>query len=111
MRTVTESICGIALALASAAPLPAASPVHAESAAAIERAAHGAYVAAINSNDVAKLAARLTDNVVFQALAAPEIVGKAAVRAWAADYVVARIDAMAPEPAKRGPYKKREKAA
>ncbi|HWF00735.1 MAG TPA: nuclear transport factor 2 family protein [Caulobacteraceae bacterium] len=54
---------------------------------AIEEAAHGGYVAAINSNDVETLAADLTDDVVYQAPGAPEVVGKAAVRAWIAAYV------------------------
>ena len=54
--------------------------------AAIERAAHGGYVAAINSNDLATLMADLTDDIVYQAPGAPEMVGKAAVKAWAAGY-------------------------
>src|SRR6185295_1360745 len=53
---------------------------------AVEAAAHGAYVAAINSNDTDKLMAVVTDDVVYQAPNEPELVGKAAVRKWVADY-------------------------
>ena len=52
----------------------------------VEAAAHGAYVAAINSNDTEMLLADLTDNIVYQAPNAPEIIGKDAVRKWVADY-------------------------
>jgi ketosteroid isomerase-like protein len=52
----------------------------------IEDAAHGAYVAAINSNDVGTLLADLTDDIVYQSPSEPEIVGKAAVRKWLAAY-------------------------
>jgi ketosteroid isomerase-like protein len=57
--------------------------------AAIEEAAHGGYVAAINSNDIEKLMAVLTDDIVYQAPGAPEVVGKAAVREWIAGYLAA----------------------
>lgn len=53
---------------------------------AIEDAAHGGYVAAINSNDVDTLMADLTDDVVYQLPGSPEIAGKAAVRKWVGDY-------------------------
>ena len=53
---------------------------------AIETAAHGGYVAAINSNDVDTLMADLTDDIVYQAPGAAEVVGKAAVREWVAGY-------------------------
>ena len=52
----------------------------------VEAAAHGAYVAAINSNDTERLMADLTDDIVYQAPNEPEIVGKDAVRKWVADY-------------------------
>src|ERR1700704_734611 len=52
----------------------------------IEAAAHGAYVAAINSNDTETLMADLTDDIVYQAPSEPEIVGKDAVRKWVAGY-------------------------
>jgi len=52
----------------------------------IERAAHGGYVAAINSNDTDTLMAVLTDDIVYQSPGEPEIVGKAAVRKWVAAY-------------------------
>jgi ketosteroid isomerase-like protein len=53
---------------------------------AIEAVAHGGYVAAINSNNVDTLMDGLTDDVVYQAPGAPEVIGKAAVREWVADY-------------------------
>lgn len=53
---------------------------------AIEEAAHGGYVAAINSNDVDTLMAGLTDDIVYQAPGAAEVVGKATVRDWVAGY-------------------------
>lgn len=54
---------------------------------AIERAAHGGYVAAINSNDVDTLMSDLTDDIVYQAPGAPEVVGKPAVKAWVTGYL------------------------
>lgn len=53
---------------------------------AIETAAHDGYVAAINSNNVDTLMDGLTDDVVFQAPGAPEVIGKVAVREWVAGY-------------------------
>lgn len=53
---------------------------------ATELAAHGAYVAAINSNDVDTLTSDLTDDIVYQAPGAPEVIGKVAVRNWIAGY-------------------------
>src|SRR5580704_18879342 len=55
----------------------------------VEQAAHGAYVAAINSNNVDTLLADLTDDIVYQSPGKPEIVGKAAVRKWVAEYFAA----------------------
>lgn len=52
-----------------------------------EQAAHGAYVDAINSNDVDKVMAVLTDDIVYQAPGEPEIVGRATVREWLEAYV------------------------
>jgi ketosteroid isomerase-like protein len=52
----------------------------------IERAAHDAYVTAINSNDVDTLLGDLTDDIVYQSPGDPEIVGKQAVRKWVATY-------------------------
>jgi hypothetical protein len=51
-----------------------------------EKAAHDAYVAAINSNNVDTLLADLTDDIVYQTPGEPEIVGKADVRKWLAEY-------------------------
>jgi ketosteroid isomerase-like protein len=53
---------------------------------AIEAAAHGGYVVAINSNKVDTLMEGLTDDIVLQAPGAPEIIGKAAVREWVGGY-------------------------
>lgn len=71
--------------IATAMLLSAASPGVAGSDS-IERAAHDAYVTAINSNDVDTLLADLTDDIVYQSPGEPEIVGKAAVRKWLAGY-------------------------
>lgn len=79
------SIFAFALALAACAPQAAAPPTPAE-VAAIGETAHKAYVDAINSNDAGKVAAVLTDDIVYQAPHEPEIVGKAAVRAWVDGY-------------------------
>lgn len=57
--------------------------------AAVEAAAHGSYVAAINSNDAEKLKSVLTEDVVYQAPGAPEMVGKDAVGKWVAGYFAA----------------------
>lgn len=47
---------------------------------------HHLYVEAINSNDMDSIMARLSDDVVFQTPGEPELVGKAAVREWAASF-------------------------
>lgn len=49
--------------------------------------AHDAYVAAINSNDLGTFLGMLTDGVVFMPPNTPRLVGKEAVRAWAAPYL------------------------
>ncbi|MEI9981921.1 MAG: nuclear transport factor 2 family protein [Aliidongia sp.] len=51
--------------------------------------AHGAYLAAINSNNVETPMADLTDNIVYQSPSEPEIVGKTALRKWATNYIEA----------------------
>jgi ketosteroid isomerase-like protein len=80
--------CAVA-ALATAAPGVKAAPVASSDPAIVEPAAHGAYLAAINSNRVVTLLADLTDDVVYQPPNEPEVAGKAAVRKWATDYVAA----------------------
>ena len=50
---------------------------------------HEAYVEAINSNDVGKLLAMMTDDVVFLAPNAAPIIGKAALQPWLEGYVAA----------------------
>lgn len=52
-------------------------------------AAFGAYVAAINSNNIDSLMAVLTDDVVFLSPHEPILSGKAAVRAWGEPYLAA----------------------
>lgn len=47
---------------------------------------HNLYVTAINSNDVQEVAARLSDNVVFQTPGEAELVGKEAVTEWASSF-------------------------
>ena len=77
-------VCALFAPPATAAPAPAPAPDRA-----IEHAAHGAYLAAINSNDLDRFMARLTEDVVFQMPGAHEIVGKKALRGWAAAYLAA----------------------
>jgi ketosteroid isomerase-like protein len=48
--------------------------------------AHENYVRVINSNNLDSLMSMMTDDVIFLAANAKPVVGKAAVRAWAADY-------------------------
>lgn len=57
--------------------------------AAIEAATHGAYNAAINSNDTDTLMAVLADDIVFQAPGEAEVIGKDAVRDWVDGYFAA----------------------
>lgn len=49
--------------------------------------AHEAYVVAINSNNVERLLAMLTEDVVFLAPNGQPMVGKAAVRPWLEGYI------------------------
>lgn len=79
-------VLGLAMLTACSAEKQAAAPVDV---AAVEEAAHGSYVAAINSNDAEKLKSVLTEDVVYQAPGAPEMVGKAAVGEWIAGYFAA----------------------
>ena len=52
-------------------------------------AVHEAYTAAINSNDLEKLLAIMTDDVVFMAPNSAPIIGKTAVRPWLEGYIAA----------------------
>lgn len=81
MKRHIHLTCALVLLAAGCAKAPP--PVDVQ---AIEKAAHGGYVDAINTNDTEKLMAVLSDDVVYQAPGAPEIVGKEAVRKWVADY-------------------------
>jgi len=74
-----------ALLVAGCTCKPAGAPVKVD-VAAIEVAAHGGYVAAINSNNIDTLMADLTDDIVYQAPGMPEMKGKEAVRKWVAEY-------------------------
>lgn len=47
---------------------------------------HHAYVTAINSNDTDRILALMSDDIVFQVPGEPELIGKAAVRAWATGF-------------------------
>ena len=81
---VTNGTAAIAaLAMCVSASSVRASPTDTKS---VEAAAHGAYVAAINSNDTDTLMADVTDDIVYQAPHEPEIIGKDAVRKWVAGY-------------------------
>ncbi|MDO7841622.1 YybH family protein [Sphingomonas immobilis] len=62
---------------------PAPQPADAQS---IEAATHDAYLAAINSNDIAAFSDAVTDDAVFQYPGAPQMVGKKAIVAWATTY-------------------------
>ena len=50
---------------------------------------HHAYVAAINSNDTDRILALMSEDIVFQVPGEPELIGKAAVRGWAAGFFAA----------------------
>lgn len=50
---------------------------------------HGNYVAAINSNDIDRILALLSDDVVFQVPSEPELIGKAAIQEWASGFFAA----------------------
>jgi ketosteroid isomerase-like protein len=76
-----------ALAVSLSAWSARAAPINIKS---VEVAAHGDYVAAINSNDTETLMADLTDDIVYQAPGESEIIGKDTVRKWAAEYFDAR---------------------
>lgn len=47
---------------------------------------HHRYVEAINSNDIDRILALLGDDIVFQVPGEPELIGKDAVREWAAGF-------------------------
>lgn len=51
--------------------------------------AHQAYVDAINSNDVERMLAMLTDDVVFLPPNSPVMIGKETLRPWLEGYVAA----------------------
>ncbi|MEL7196731.1 MAG: nuclear transport factor 2 family protein [Pseudomonadota bacterium] len=50
---------------------------------------HKNYVAAINSNDIDRILALMSDDIVFQVPGEPELVGKEAVGAWANGFFAA----------------------
>ena len=47
---------------------------------------HQNYVAAINSNDIDRILALISDDGVFQLPGEPELLGKAAIQRWANDF-------------------------
>lgn len=91
MRIILGTIAAAALI---AACTPAVPPPVAETAPAVDTAAaeaeahkaHDAYVEAINSNDIAKLMAVLTDDIVYMAPNSPRMSGKAEVEPWGKGY-------------------------
>lgn len=50
---------------------------------------HENYVAAINSNDIDRVLALMSDDVVFQVPGEPELIGKAAIQEWADGFFAA----------------------
>jgi ketosteroid isomerase-like protein len=90
MRTILRTFAVVAvLAGAGACSQQGSGPEANSEAAADEtaRQAHEAYAAAINTNDLDSLLAMLTEDVVYLAPNEPALVGKAAVRPWAAEYL------------------------
>lgn len=87
LKLTSAAILGIAILATSCSEV--APQAATEDVAAIEKAAHEGYVNAINSNDLDTLMETLTDDIVYQAPGAPEVVGKEAVREWLAGYIAA----------------------
>jgi ketosteroid isomerase-like protein len=83
MSIVTVVVLG---ACGGSGAKPAAVPNETDS---TSRLAHEDYTTAINSNNLDSLTGMFTEDVVFLAAHAPPIVGKAAVRKWAEDYLKA----------------------
>jgi ketosteroid isomerase-like protein len=77
------------LVLAACGPSGAKPTAAGDTADSTAHLAHEAYTTAINSNNLDSLTGMFTDDVVFLAAHAPPIVGKAAVRKWAEDYLKA----------------------
>ena len=50
---------------------------------------HQTYVDAINSNDIDRILALMSDEVVFQVPGEPELIGKAAIQEWADGFFAA----------------------
>ena len=50
---------------------------------------HHAYVGAINSNDTDRILTLMSEDVVFQVPGEPELIGKAAIAAWASGFFAA----------------------
>jgi ketosteroid isomerase-like protein len=76
---------GVMVAIISCAAL-GTHAAHAASNASAHQA-HEAYVAAINSNNLKLFMAMVTDDVVFLSPNEPVVVGKAAIRRWATEYL------------------------
>lgn len=91
MRTILRTFAVVAVVAGASACDQQGSGLETNSAAADEtaRQAHEAYVVAINTNDLDSLLAMLTEDVVYLPPNEPALVGKAAVRPWAAEYLKA----------------------
>jgi ketosteroid isomerase-like protein len=91
MRTILRTFAVVAVVAGASACDQQGSGLETNSAAADEtaRQAQEAYVAAINTNDLDSLLAMLTEDVVYLPPNEPALVGKAAVRPWAAEYLKA----------------------
>ena len=87
MRAFVSAV--IIMVLAACGPSAAKPAAVADAADSTAHLTHEAYSTAINSNNLDSLAGMFTEDVVFLAAHAPPIVGKAAVRKWAKDYLQA----------------------
>ena len=89
LAVVAISVAAFAGCSGSSRPGPADTAAATAPRRVVDEAAHLAhvhYTDAINSNDIDSLMGMMTDDVVFLAAHSPPMVGKAAVRAWAAAY-------------------------
>ncbi|MCA0871541.1 DUF4440 domain-containing protein [Seohaeicola saemankumensis] len=80
MKTVTGALAAAAIAMSLTHPAQAGTRQD------DIRNAHDAYVAAINSNDLNRVLATLTDDIIFIAPNTPAIEGKPDVASWVGGY-------------------------
>ena len=83
----TTAVVALASGCATSSQTSTQIPQSAAEIAAIGHTAHEAYVQAINSNNVDTFLAALTGDIVYLSPHAPAIVGKGALKAWAAGYL------------------------